>query len=195
MSSHGNYYNAQTSDLSSVQSAISTENEKRKAIEEAFELLDSSYSYNDDVFKSLQNSDDDDDDSWQTKLNLRDLRRMAKRLNCYSEYQDIRRKSVLVSLLHDKIREGLNFIRNVQRFTFEEYLEMGFANFNASQRLTKKRKIGSISAEKMSHKNSSAIVYGRVIKPSLEMAVRPAIEATVHIIPSGSGGNFYISIF
>mmetsp|Transcript_14797 Transcript_14797/g.16867 ORF Transcript_14797/g.16867 Transcript_14797/m.16867 type:complete len:374 (+) Transcript_14797:144-1265(+) len=115
---------------------------------------------------------------WQKTLTLKQMKEIATRANFHSSWQKIHSKSQLKEYLKEKSNEYNDFLQTIRRFTFDEYLEMGINNVRSNNRSKKRRKKNAaLATERMDDSNAV----------SLKLGIRPALEASVHIIPSGSG--------
>ena len=116
--------------------------------------------------------------NWKTSFTMKELINVAKRSNTHSSWLKIRKKAILISLLDEKAKEYSDFLRAVQIFTFQDYLQMGIDNVSTRIPILPRRR-----KKIKTHEKLPEIDLGEGIKSTL--------EAAVHIIPSGSGGMTY----
>ena len=119
--------------------------------------------------------------TWEKDYKLKEMKRMAVRANASSSWQSIRRKRDMADFLKEKVHEYNEFLETVKNFSFDEYLKMGRKHLeeNRNKKRTRLQNKMTSSSEKY----------------SLRDAVKPTLEAAVHIVPSGSGvylGRGYI---
>jgi hypothetical protein len=132
--------------------------------------------------------------TWRKSLTLREMKRVAMRSNAPISWQSIRTKSEMILFLQEKVEECQEFLKTIRSFTFDEYLEMGDNNLQSStmnslrvQRLRKNKRRKQNSDD--DNKGEATVEGGAkaMRENPLKLGVRPALEAAVHIIPSGSG--------
>ncbi len=115
--------------------------------------------------------------SWQNEFTLKEMKRLAVRANAPSSWQSIRRKKDMIACLQEKVNEYTEFLGTVRNFSFDSYLEMG-ANSLKGKKGKKRRRL-------LSEVISSRADCSEPL--SLKDGVGTALEAAVHIVPSGSG--------
>jgi len=119
---------------------------------------------------------------WKSAMTLKSMKLLAKRCNCPSRWQNVRTKTEMARLIDGKVVESNKFLETVRHFTFDNYVTMGVSNlrFFLSSSLSKtRRKLNDTTKE--NYNNQRTLLFESVIKP--------AVEAAVHIVPSGSGAH------
>ena len=118
--------------------------------------------------------------SWQKELTLKQMKQAAMRANSPSSWNSIRSKSKMIDCLQEKIEEHADFVQTIRSFTFDEYVTAGKEELINPYAFRTRRKLNADSERR---------------NESIFRKVEFAMEAAVHIIPSGSGthlGNGWV---
>ncbi len=114
---------------------------------------------------------------WQKQFTLKEMKRIAKRGNAPSLWQSIRTKAEIINCLEEKVNEYSQFVQTIRCLTFEEYVMAGESELKSIQKSTRKKR----------RKCCNQVVKDYQCGDTLVCGVEPAMNAAVHIIPSGSG--------
>ena len=106
------------------------------------------------------------------KLKLKEMKQIALRANAPSSWQSIKTKIKMMECLREKAQEYSDFVDTVRQFSLDDYLAMGCDNIGGQQTLA------SRSRNKQDDSSIDQLFRKSIMK---------VLEASVHIIPSGSG--------